>query len=57
MMLENCDQFVLKPQREGGGNKYFRNDIKYSLKVEQYKFIIKLIFLNGKKKKKIYGYT
>lgn len=28
MMIKNCDQFVLKPQREGGGNKIFGHDIK-----------------------------
>ena len=28
-MLENCDNFVLKPQREGGGNKVFGKDIRY----------------------------
>jgi hypothetical protein len=27
-MYENIDDFVLKPQREGGGNKYFGQDIK-----------------------------
>ena len=27
-MLENCDQFVLKPQREGGGNNIYRGDIR-----------------------------
>ena len=27
-MLKNCDDFVLKPQREGGGNNIYRQDIK-----------------------------
>ena len=27
-MLDNCEQFVLKPQREGGGNNIYRDDIR-----------------------------
>ena len=27
-MLSNCNEFVLKPQREGGGNNIYRQDIK-----------------------------
>lgn len=27
-MLENCHNFVLKPQREGGGNNIYKEDIK-----------------------------
>lgn len=27
-MLNNCNEFVLKPQREGGGNNIYRQDIK-----------------------------
>jgi len=36
MMINNCREFVLKPQREGGGNKVFGQDIKYYIyKVQQ----------------------
>jgi hypothetical protein len=28
LMRENCENYVLKPQREGGGNKYFGQEIK-----------------------------
>jgi hypothetical protein len=27
-MLSNCQSFVLKPQREGGGNNIYKEDIK-----------------------------
>lgn len=27
-MLDNCENFVLKPQREGGGNNIYKTDIK-----------------------------
>ena len=30
-MYDNLDDFVLKPQREGGGNKYFGQEIKYEM--------------------------
>jgi hypothetical protein len=31
-MLKNCHDFVLKPQREGGGNNIYKEDIKFELK-------------------------
>ena len=43
MVLENPDDFVLKPQREGGGNNVYGQDIPKVINQEKYFFFFRFI--------------
>lgn len=41
MVLDNPEKYVLKPQREGGGNNVYGSDIPMALSVSSYSFNLK----------------